>query len=324
MPVSEYSAAVFTTKVPIETFSEVFFRREINLTYTLVALAAFFTLLVYGTMIYFCCKYRRGRPANRADPPIYNIKLEAAWSGVPLVLALATFGWSATLFFRLYEPPADAQPIYVLGKQWMWKIYHPDGPSEINELHLLKDQPVVLYLASQDVVHDFSVPAFKVKMDAVPGRYTRMWLLPKQTGSYWIFCAQYCGTDHSLMRGKVVVMDRPEYDSWFNAESTPPTNLVARGEETFKRLGCESCHSLYSEKRAPSLYNLDARSVLLDDGSTVQADENYLRESILHPAAQVVHGYPPVMPAFEGQVKEEELLGLLAYIKSLKAPEHRD
>jgi len=229
------------------------------------------------------------------------------------------FAWGTRLYFRAYsQPPPNAIGIYVLGKQWMWKIQYPGGQREINELHVPVGRPVELTLASEDVIHSFYIPAFRLKHDAVPGSYQTFWFEATTPGRYRIYCAEYCGTDHSQMKGWVTVMEPAAYQSWL---SNGNRSAVEQGQALFTQFGCVTCHVENAQGRCPSLRNVYGRPVQLEDGRTVTADDAYVRESILHPNAKIVKGYKPdVMPVFDGQVSEEDLVQLLVYVKSLSAP----
>jgi cytochrome c oxidase subunit 2 len=241
--------------------------------------------------------------------------LEAAWIVIPLALTMVMFVWGAIAYFEQRVLPSDAIELTVVGKQWMWKIQHPQGRSEINELHVPLGQPIVLRMISEDVIHSFFLPAFRVKMDVLPNRYTTLWFQATQPGTYHLFCAEYCGTEHADMRGHVVVMQPAEYADWLaGGDDQPP---VTAGEELFTRLGCDTCHFQGGQPRGPSLANLFGEPVRLSDGTVVTADEAYVRESILNPAAKVVAGYQSIMPTFEGRLSEEQIFHLIEYIKSL-------
>ena len=237
---------------------------------------------------------------------------------IPGFLALAMFGWGAVVYVDFRHPPPDTLDIYVIGKQWMWKVQQPNGRREINELHVPTDRDVKLILASEDVIHDFYVPAFRVKMDVVPGHYNTMWFRPTKAGRYHFFCSQYCGTNHAVMGGWVTVMDPSDYAAWLSGSSGAESPLVA-GEKLFTEKACVTCHISNGTGRAPSLNGVYGGTVRLADGSTVTADESYIRESILVPSAKIVAGYQPLMPAFQGQLTEEQILSLTAYIKSLQS-----
>jgi cytochrome c oxidase subunit 2 len=226
---------------------------------------------------------------------------------------MVMFAWGAKVYVNLERPPADAMVINVVGKQWMWKLQHPEGVREINTLHIPVGRPIKLVMTSQDVIHSFFVPAFRTKQDVLPGRYTTSWFEAKQKGRFHIFCAEYCGTDHSKMIGEVVAMEPAEYQAWLAGTVSDVPPAVA-GEKLFYSYNCQTCHG----QRAPTLAGLYNRRVRLADGSTVLADDNYIRESILNPAAKIVAGYPgSLMPTYQGQLTEDQLLELIAYIKSL-------
>jgi cytochrome c oxidase subunit 2 len=243
--------------------------------------------------------------------------MEYIWCAGLLVLFMIMFFWSAVVYVDRQRPPEDALDVYVVGKQWMWKVQHPDGQREINELHVPVGQPIKMIITSEDVIHSFFIPAFRVKVDAVPGRYTYMTFTPSKPGRYHIFCAQYCGTEHSLMRGTVVVMEPAEYQHWLDSQAD--LSMALRGRQLFFKHQCITCHGGTPSGRAPLLENLYNQRVTLSDGSTVLADENYLRESIRNPKAKIVSGWRPIMPEFdERQLSETDLQQLIAYIKTLR------
>jgi cytochrome c oxidase subunit 2 len=282
-----------------------------------------FTALIFALVIVFAVKYRR-RPHRQEGAQIKPTPwLEAIWIAVPLALCLGMFVWGARLYFSQQRPPSDALDVHVVGRQWMWKLQHAEGPSEINELHVPVGRPVRLSLTSQDVIHSFFVPAFRIKMDALPGRTTTTWFQATRTGRYHLFCAEYCGTKHSGMVGRVIVMEMADYERWLSG-GTGGASLAAGGERLFLALGCATCHNADSQARGPSLENLFGRSVTLRDGRTIEADEAYVRESILDPAARIVAGFEPLMPSYRAQLNEEDMVKLLAYLKTMKAgPETR-
>jgi cytochrome c oxidase subunit 2 len=284
----------------------------------LISVTVFFTVLVAALVVVFALKYKRKHPDEVGHPIHGSITLELLWTFIPLGLTLVMFAWGAQLYFHIARPPRDAMEMYVVGKQWMWKIQHPEGVREINELHVPVGKPVRLYLGSEDVIHDFFVPAFRVKMDAVPGRMTSLWFTATEVGTYHIFCAQYCGTKHSGMIGSVIVMPPQDYEAWL-AGGRANGSAVQNGEKLFSDLACITCHKADSTGRGPSLIGVFGSTVTLADGRTVVADENYIRESIMNSQAKVVQGYQPIMPVFQGMVSEENLMQLLAYVKSLKA-----
>ncbi|MBX4970039.1 cytochrome c oxidase subunit II [Rhizobium binae] len=270
---------------------------------------------VFILIVFYAVKYRRGKPANRMHPPKRNLTLELSWSILPFLLMLGFFGWSTALFATRYFPPGDALNIDVVAKQWMWKFQHPEGQGEIDELHVPLDQPVKLTMASQDVIHSLYVPALRLKQDVVPGRYTIMWFTPDKTGTFWLTCAEFCGTDHSVMGGKIIVMTQGEYSRWLSGSSVDET-LAAAGAVLFRSHGCSGCHGPSATVHAPKLEGIYASPVPLSDGTIVTADDQYLRDSILLPQKQIAAGYPSIMPTFQNVLSEEEVLKLVAYIKS--------
>jgi cytochrome c oxidase subunit II len=244
--------------------------------------------------------------------------LEATWTIIPLGLFLIVFVWGSLIYFRIYTPPANAMNIYVVGKQWMWKAEHPGGQHEIDALHIPMGRPIQLTLISQDVFHSFSIPAFRVKREAIPGRYTSVWFEATQTGTFHLFCTQYCGTNHSAMIGDIVVLTPDDYQKWLNG-STSGMSLAQNGERLFASLSCNACHSGQAGARGPNLAGIFNSRVTLSNGSVAQADEAYLRDAILNPSEHVAQGYAPIMPTYEGQVSEDGVISLVEYIKSLNS-----
>ena len=283
----------------------------------LCGVTAFFTLLIGGAIIYFVIRYRRRNPSEIPRPIEGSTKLETLWSVIPLLIAMSFFFWGAHIFYRQYRPPGNALDVYVVGKQWMWKFQHPTGQREINELHVPVGRKIKLIMTTEDVIHDMFVPAFRIKADVVPGKYTTEWFEATKPGRYHFFCAEYCGMNHSGMGGWVVVMEPTEFENWLsgNANQMSP---AAAGQQMFESLGCASCHGANGEGgRGPALLGTFNGNVTLNNGQTIKADEAYLRESILNPQAKIVNGFGPIMPSFQGQVNEEQLLQVVAYIKSL-------
>jgi len=283
----------------------------------LSVVTVFFTLLIAGAIIFFVIRYRRRNVSEIPRPIEGSTKLETFWSVIPLLIAMSFFFWGASVFYRQYRPPTNALEVYVVGKQWMWKFQHPTGQREINELHVPVGRKVKLIMTTEDVIHDVFVPAFRIKADVVPGKYTTQWFEATKPGRYHFFCAEYCGMNHSGMRGWVVVMEPTEFENWLsgNANQMSP---AAAGQQMFESLGCASCHGANGEGgRGPSLLGVFGSNVTLTNGQTVPADEAYLRESILNPQAKIVSGFGPIMPTFQGQMNEEQLLQVTAYIKSL-------
>ena len=282
----------------------------------LVLISALYLALIFLPMLYFLFKYRRGHKANRAPIRIKTWKIEILWTVIPFLMMLGLFGWAADLYYQIERVPAGGLEAVVVGKQWMWKIQHAEGNREINELHVPLGQTMKLTMTSEDVIHSFFLPAFRVKQDVVPGRYVTEWFRPTKTGTYHIFCAEYCGTDHSLMGGSIIVMNPADYQAWLDA-GRPADTLAASGEKLFRQLGCSGCHMGSSIIRAPRLEGVYGKPVPLQGGPVVFADDQYIRDSILLPASQIAAGYANVMPAYAGRISEEELLQVIAYIKSL-------
>lgn len=282
----------------------------------LIVVSSFFSVLIFGLVFFFAVRYRR-RSEEEVPPRLQESTfLEIFWSVVPLLLCVVMFGWGAKLYFDMTKPPSTAMEMSVVGKQWMWKIQHPEGRREINELHVPVNQPVKLKMISEDVIHSFYIPAFRVKMDVLPGRYTSLWFSATKPGEYHLFCAEYCGTKHSGMIGKVVVMEAAAYESWLSGTPSNETPEQA-GERLFVQNNCNTCHHSRADARGPVLDDVFGNPVKLETGGTVLADEAYVRESILNPVAKVVQGYQPVMPTYQGQINEEGVMQLMAYIKSL-------
>ena len=284
--------------------------------------AAFFSILIAGLIFYLGIRYRRRNPDDVGRPPAAHSNattvLEATWSLVPLALLMFLFVWGARVYFAIARPPAGAAEMTVVGKQWMWKIQHPEGNSEINELHVPVGRPIKLTLTSEDVIHSFFLPEFRIKTDVLPGRYSTLWFLADRIGTYRLFCAQYCGAEHSSMTGRVFVMEPHEYQAWLAGERRGRAPAES-GAALFVSRACNTCHRSDTAARAPLLAGLIGRRVALQGGRSVVADEGYVRESIMDPQAKIVAGYQPIMPTFKGQLSEEELLQLVDYVKTLKA-----
>jgi cytochrome c oxidase subunit 2 len=282
----------------------------------LVAVTGGMALLISVLVIYFAVKYRR-RAEGEATPRIAgSMRLELFWTITPMFIFIIMFVWGASVYTAATRPPEDALEVFAVGKQWMWKFQHPDGQREINELHVPVGRPIKLTLISEDVIHDFFVPAFRTKVDVLPGRYVHTWFEATRAGDFHLFCSQYCGTNHAGMVGWVRVMEPSAYEAWLN--SKVEGSLALQGRKLFLKLQCITCHSADAHARAPVLEDLYRATVTLSDGRTWLADDAYLRESILYPRAKIVQGWQPIMPTFKGQVNEEELIQLIAYIKSLQ------
>jgi cytochrome c oxidase subunit 2 len=288
-----------------------------HLYYFLTAVDLFFTALIFITIFYFAVKYRRRSEAERPPRLVEFLPLEILWTVIPLSLTVVMFLWGSSLYIRNSRPPTAASEIFVIGKQWMWHLQHPEGVREINELHVPVGRPIKLTMTSVDVIHDFFVPAFRVKKDVVPGRYSSLWFEATETGTYHFFCAQYCGAYHSHMTGWVYVMSPVDYERWLSG-SIQGESMAAAGAQLYAQFGCVSCHGT---GKGPSFAGLYGKPVLLEGGQTVVADEDYIRESILYPSVKIVNSYPAIMPTFKGQISEEQVLQLIAYIKSLGTQE---
>lgn len=282
----------------------------------LMVLSVIIVLLVLALVVGFAIRYRQGHDANRKElPSVLSRELEIGWTAATLFLALFLFWWAGSSQLTHFSPPKDAVEIHILAKQWMWKAKHASGAREIDTLHVPVGVPVKLIMTSEDVIHSFFVPAFRLKRDVVPGRYNETWFRATRIGTYHLFCAEYCGTDHSRMLGEVVVMSRGDFARWLAAQPQGD-DLAGEGGKLFETLGCSGCHGPSGLVRAPDLAGLYGHDVPLSDGSLVKADEAYLRDSILTPRKQVVAGYDPVMPSFAGRITEEQLVPLIAFLKA--------
>src|SRR5689334_9827037 len=287
-----------------------------------LAVAGAVALSIAVLIVVFAIRFRRGAPADRtmASGPAQqrmNRRMEIAWTVTPLAIFLTMFAWAANLYYEHAEPPGDAMEVYVVGKQWMWTLQHANGRREIDELHVPLGRPVKLVMTSQDVIHDFSLPVFRIKQDVLPGRYTTLWFTATRQGDYHLFCSQYCGTDHARMIGRVVVMAPAAFADWLASGSGSPT-MAAQGAALFRQFGCSGCHGANASVHAPRLEGLFGRPVQLSDGSTVIADERYIHDSVMLPAKEIVAGYAPIMPSFQGQIAEAELQDIIEYVKSLR------
>ena len=289
------------------------------LLYVVTAVTGIVAVAIFATMIFFGIRYRAGSRAPRAkDIPALQARarrrVETAWTLIPLALFIASFTWAARLYIVRGTPPANAIELFVVAKQWMWKLQHPGGQREIDEMHIPRGQPIKLVMTSQDVIHSFFVPAFRLKQDVLPGRYTVLWFTATRAGDFRIFCAEYCGVDHARMFGHVIALDPPQYQRWLDTHDAAPT-MAQRGEALFRQFGCSGCHGANAAVHAPQLEGLYGRPVPLADGTTVIADERYIRDSILLPRREVAAGYAPIMPSFAGQIDEADILDLIAYIR---------
>lgn len=310
------------------------FAAEIDRIYlVLTVLSLIFAVPIAGLIVYFGVKYRRGANVDRTGALTESTRLELSWITILVVLSMAVYVWSSTLYVRMYAMPEDALDVYVLGRQWMWQMQYPTGQRTINVLYVPVGRPVRLTMISQDVIHSFYVPAFRTKHDVVPGRYSMMWFEATKPGEYDLFCAEYCGTEHSGMVGKVIALEPREYEEWLRTHAVggtdpipehagaepgqAPQTMAEIGEQLFINLGCNTCHLPTGRGIGPSLVGLLGREVELENGETLIADAQYIRRSILDPRSQIVAGYPPVMPTYEGQIEEQELFSLVEYISSL-------
>jgi cytochrome c oxidase subunit 2 len=285
----------------------------------LSGVTVFFTLLIGGIIVFFVVRYRRRTPHEIPRPIAGSHALETLWSVIPFVIAMSFFAWGAGLYFRNSRPPRNAIEVYVVAKQWMWKFQHATGQREINELHVPVGRKVKLIMASEDVIHDFFVPAFRIKNDVVPGKYTTLWFEATKPGRYHLFCAEYCGMNHSQMVGSIVVMEQTEFNNWLGG-NVNQQSAATSGQQLYQTVGCASCHGNNGEGgRGPALLGVFSSNVQLSTGQTIRADEAYIRESILNPQAKLASGFGPIMPTFQGVFNEEQIVQLLAYVKSLSS-----
>ena len=284
--------------------------------YFLTAITLFFTTVIFLTIFYFMVKYRRRSPDERPAAIEGSVPLEVLWTAIPTLIVAFIFVWASVLYFRNAEPPRGSVEIFVTGRQWMWKVQHPEGQREIDELHVPVGRPIKLTMTSEDVIHDFFIPAFRVKKDVLPGRYTSLWFQATKTGTFHLFCGQYCGAFHAGMIGSIVVQEQDEYQRWL-AGGAPGESMEQSGAKIFQSSGCPTCHVNDGTGLAPSLLGVFGHPVKLTTGETVTADEAYMRESVLLPKAKVVFGYTPIMPSFQGQLTEEQLNDLMAYLRVL-------
>ena len=279
-----------------------------------LSVSGFFAVLIAVLVVTFAVRYRRRSDSDRPASIHGSLTLELLWTLIPFGLAMIMFSWGASVYVSMARPPDDALAVFVVGKQWMWKLQHLEGRREINELHVPVGRAVRLTMTSEDVIHSFFVPAFRIKQDVIPGRYTTAWFEATKPGTYHLFCAEYCGTEHSGMIGQVVVMEPAEYQAWLSG-GAPAGSMASKGAVLFEQLGCITCHRGDSGARGPQLAGVFGKPVRLQNGDTVIADESYVRESILNPQAKIVAGFQPIMPTFKGLVSEEGIMQLIAYIK---------
>ncbi len=304
-----------------------------NLFLGMTVICGIFGVGICIALVYFAVKYRRGNQADRSNAPLYNLPIECLWTFGPLVLLLVIFGWATSVFLSVKRVPPGATQIYVVGKQWMWKLQHPEGRWEMDELHVPVGRPIELVMTSEDVIHSFFVPAFRIHQDVIPGTYTRIWFQPTLVGSYHLFCAQFCGTFHSHMTGTVTVMDPADYQRWLST-GTYQQSLAEAGALLFRQHGCSGCHGAGSSVRAPSLEGLYGHPVPVQippqgtpvtqlraalaktPATTVMADDKYIHDCIML-QDKIPAGFEPIMPVFKGRLTEQQVFQLTAYIKSL-------
>ena len=307
-----------TSWVPLFPEQAATFAWQVDLLYFyLIAVSIAFTIPIVVAIFFFAIKYRETEKYATPDEMHGSMVLETVWSIIPFVISMTIFLGGALVYFNQYTPPEDSMEIYVVGKQWMWKAQHETGQREINELHVPVGRNIKLTMTTEDVLHDFYIPAFRTKADVVPGRYTYLWFNATTPGKYHLFCAEYCGLNHSGMGGWIYVMEQRDFDNWLSGNVSGQTP-VEQGKDLFtNKLGCASCHAGGPTQRGAKLEGVFNTDVHLVGGGVVKADENYIRNSILNPSSQVVEGFQPIMPTFKGQVTEEQLNSLVAYIKSL-------
>jgi cytochrome c oxidase subunit II len=295
------------------------FAAEVDYLYIyMVVVSLIMTVGIFAAVFFFAIKYRRRSETEIPVATHTGMLLEIVWSVIPFGIMMVMFGWGASIFFKESRPPDNASQIYIVAKQWMWKLQHPEGQREINELHIPVGRPVKFTMTSEDVIHSFLIPAFRTKQDVVPGRYSTVWLTPTKAGKYHLFCAEYCGTKHSGMIGWVYVMEQNDYQAWLNGGAAMGS-MSEKGGKLFDDLACSNCHKQDGSGRCPSLVGVYGKHVQLADGRVITADEAYLRESILQPDAKIVAGFQPLMPTFQGLITEEGVVQLIEYIKSLSA-----
>src|SRR5690348_695120 len=287
-----------------------------NLYLAELGLSALIMATVVAMMLMFCIRYRKGSAASRADRVQKTWHFEIGWTTATLVAFLVLFVWGASIYIWLYQTRRPDEEIYVVGKQWMWKIQHPGGQREIDALHVPVDKTIRVVMASEDVIHSFFIPAFRIKRDVVPGTLQTIWFKADKTGVFKLECTQFCGLQHATMKGEVDVLSGPDYARWLTQQGVHES-LAEQGEVVFRAHGCSGCHDANSTVHAPSLAGVYGTYVHLQNGSVRLADEAYIRDCILNPRSFTVAGYPPVMPDFSGQLGEDDLMKLVAYIKSL-------
>ncbi len=291
------------------------------LIWVLTGMSAFFFFAVVAALAFLAIKYRKGSDANRDLAHPDNDALEITWTVLPTILAVVMFVVSTAIFLQYRQIPEGASEIYVTGKQWMWKLQHPSGKREINSLHVPVGVPIKLTMTSEDVLHSFFVPAFRVKQDVLPGRYTTLWFEATKPGTYHLFCTEYCGTDHSRMIGSVTVLEQADYQRWLESDDSVMASNLTPGEALYAKHGCVTCHDGGDAARGPMLAGKYGTEETLNSGETIIIDDEYIRESIYNPQAKLVAGYAPLMPVFKNLINEEELFLLIEHIKSMEDTE---
>src|ERR1700691_5000466 len=291
-----------------------------HLYFDLTFITLFFTFIIFSTILVFMVKYRRRAENERPPDTGEHLELELTWTIIPTLICVGLFLWASSLYFENSRPPSASTEIFVIGKQWMWHIQHPEGVREINEMHVPVGVPVKLTMTSQDVIHDFYIPAFRVKKDVLPGRYSQIWFQPTETGTFHLFCAQYCGTNHSEMIGWVYVMSPGDYATWL-AGGEKTESMAQQGERLFSQFGCDSCHSADATGRAPSLAGIYGKPEKMQNGETRIVDEALIRQAIYVPNSVHLPNYQPIMPTYQGQINDDQMLQLIAYVKSLGSEE---
>ena len=287
----------------------------------LMAISTVMTVGLFAVITFFLIRYREKSDVDRTLSRLSPTYLEVTWTGIPILIFIGLFVWGAVVFAEASKPPPDALPIYVVGLQWYWDVRHENGRHEIGDLHVPVGQPVQLIMTSADVIHTYYVPAFRIQRDTIPGKYDVQWFTATKPGKYRIFCNQYCGTKHGEMGGFVYAMEPAEYEDWLDTQSgTGQETVVQTGARLFRQSGCSGCHGANSSVHAPSLSGIYGHPVPLEGGEFVTADDQYLHDSILNPSSQIVAGYKPIMPSYKAQLSEQDVISLVAYIKSLSQP----
>lgn len=290
--------------------------------FLLTAITVFFATIIFAAIFYFIIKYRRRSDDESPAEIEGSVPLEVLWTVIPTLITVVIFVWSSSLYFKNARPPRSSTEIFAVGKQWMWHLQHPEGPREINELHIPVNVPIKVTMTSEDVIHDFYVPAFRVKKDVLPGRYTSIWFQATQTGKFHLFCAQYCGMEHAGMIGWVYVMTPADYAEWL-AGGAKGESMTQTGARLFIQYGCDTCHKPDNTGKGPSLDGVFGQPQKLKDGRTLTVDETFIRQAITNPNSMPLAEFAPVMPTFQGQLNEEQILDLMAYVKSLGALERK-